>query len=88
TYAFADEGAQEWKMWWTIFFWGWWIAWTPFVGLFLARISRGRTIRQFVAGAVFIPLSFMMVWMSIFGNSGIELVANQGVAELGEQALN
>ncbi|NIC07286.1 choline BCCT transporter BetT [Billgrantia bachuensis] len=88
TYAFAGEEANEWKMWWTIFFWGWWIAWTPFVGLFLARISRGRTIRQFVAGALGIPLAFMMVWMSVFGNSGIELVANQGVAELGEQALN
>ncbi len=88
TYAFAGEEAREWKMWWTIFFWGWWIAWTPFVGLFLARISRGRTIREFVAGALGIPLAFMMVWMSVFGNSGIELVANQGVAELGEQALN
>jgi choline/glycine/proline betaine transport protein len=88
TYAFAGEEAQEWKMWWTLFFWGWWIAWTPFVGLFLARISRGRTIREFVAGALFIPLAFMMVWMSVLGNSGIELVANQGVAELGEQALS
>ena len=88
THAFTDDGAQEWKMGWTIFFWGWWIAWTPFVGLFLARISRGRTIRQFVAGALFIPLAFIMVWMSVLGNSGIELVANQGVAALGEQALN
>ncbi|MGJ7459863.1 choline BCCT transporter BetT [Halomonas sp. MA07-2] len=88
TYAFAGEEAQEWKMWWTVFFWGWWIAWTPFVGLFLARISRGRTIREFVAGALFIPLAFMMVWMSVLGNSGIELVANQGVVELGEQALS
>ncbi|MFO7648506.1 choline BCCT transporter BetT [Halomonas campaniensis] len=88
TYAFAGDEANEWKMWWTIFFWGWWIAWTPFVGLFLARISRGRTIREFVAGALFIPLAFMMVWMSVMGNSGIELVANQGVAELGEQALS
>ncbi|MDI5934547.1 choline BCCT transporter BetT [Halomonas sp. M4R5S39] len=88
TYAFAGDAANEWKMWWTIFFWGWWIAWTPFVGLFLARISRGRTIREFVAGALFIPLAFMMVWMSVFGNSGIDLVANQGVVELGEQALN
>ncbi|GHC17739.1 choline BCCT transporter BetT [Aidingimonas halophila] len=88
TYAYADEEAQQWKGWWTIFFWGWWIAWTPFVGLFLARISRGRTIREFVAGALGIPLAFMMVWMSVLGNSGIELVANQGIAELGEQALN
>ncbi|WP_355660450.1 choline BCCT transporter BetT [Halomonas salifodinae] len=87
TYAFAGEEAGEWKMWWTVFFWGWWIAWTPFVGLFLARISRGRTIREFVAGALGIPLAFMMVWMSVFGNSGIELVA-QGAVELGEQALS
>ncbi|RTR07068.1 choline BCCT transporter BetT [Halomonas nitroreducens] len=88
TYAFAGADAQQWKGWWTIFFWGWWIAWTPFVGLFLARISRGRTIREFVIGALLIPLGFMMAWMSIFGNSGIEMVANQGLAELGEQALN
>ena len=88
TYAFAGDEANEWKMWWTIFFWGWWIAWTPFVGLFLARISRGRTIREFVAGALLIPLAFMMVWMSVMGNSGIDLVANRGVVELGEQALS
>ncbi|MDN3557754.1 choline BCCT transporter BetT [Halomonas maura] len=88
TYAFAGADAQQWKGWWTIFFWGWWIAWTPFVGLFLARISRGRTIREFVTGALLIPLGFMMAWMSIFGNSGIEMVANQGLVELGEQALN
>ncbi|MBB3185182.1 choline/glycine/proline betaine transport protein [Halomonas fontilapidosi] len=88
TYAFAGEEAQQWKGWWTIFFWGWWIAWTPFVGLFLARISRGRTIREFVIGALLIPLGFMMAWMSIFGNSGIEMVADQGLAILGEQALN
>ncbi|WP_136248219.1 choline BCCT transporter BetT [Halomonas borealis] len=88
TYAFEGADAQQWKSGWTIFFWGWWIAWTPFVGLFLARISRGRTIREFVFGALLLPLGFMMAWMSIFGNSGIELVANQGLATLGEQALN
>ncbi len=88
TYAFAGDDAQQWKGWWTIFFWGWWIAWTPFVGLFLARISRGRTIREFVLGALLLPLGFMMAWMSIFGNSGIEMVANQGLVELGEQALS
>ncbi|MDR5858922.1 BCCT family transporter [Halomonas eurihalina] len=88
TYAFAGPDAQQWKGWWTIFFWGWWIAWTPFVGLFLARISRGRTIREFVIGALLIPLGFMMAWMSIFGNSSIEMVANQGLVELGQEALN
>lgn len=87
TYAFAGDDAQQWKGWWTIFFWGWWIAWAPFVGLFLARISRGRTIRQFVMGALLIPLGFMMAWMSIFGNSAIEMVSS-GLTELGEQALN
>ncbi|ALM53460.1 choline BCCT transporter BetT [Halomonas huangheensis] len=87
TYAFAGDEAQQWKGWWTIFFWGWWIAWTPFVGLFLARISRGRTIRQFAMGALLIPLAFMMAWMSIFGNSGIDMVTS-GLTELGEQALN
>nr|WP_067290192.1 choline BCCT transporter BetT [Marinobacterium profundum] len=88
TYAFAGESAQQWKGWWTVFFWAWWIAWTPFIGMFLARISRGRTIREFTLGALLIPLGFMMAWMSIFGNTGIDLVANQGLAELGEQALN
>jgi choline/glycine/proline betaine transport protein len=88
TYAFAGDEAQQWKGWWTIFFWAWWIAWTPFIGMFLARISRGRTIREFVIGALLIPLGFMVAWMSIFGNTGIDLVANQGISVLGEQALN
>ncbi|UTW13118.1 choline BCCT transporter BetT [Marinobacterium rhizophilum] len=88
TYALAGEDAQQWKGWWTVFFWAWWIAWTPFIGMFLARISRGRTIREFTLGALLIPLGFMMAWMSFFGNTGIDLVANQGLATLGEQALN
>ncbi|PXY00122.1 choline BCCT transporter BetT [Halomonas sp. LBP4] len=86
TYAYAPE-AQGWFSGWTVFFWGWWIAWAPFVGLFLARISRGRTIREFVAGALFIPLIFVMVMMSVFGNSGIDMV-EQGLVVLGEQAVN
>ncbi|GGX88004.1 high-affinity choline transporter BetT [Litchfieldella qijiaojingensis] len=86
TYAYSPE-AQGWFSGWTVFFWGWWIAWAPFVGLFLARISRGRTIREFVAGALFIPLIFVMVMMSVFGNSGIDMV-EQGLVVLGEQALN
>lgn len=86
TYAYAPE-AQGWFSGWTVFFWGWWIAWAPFVGLFLARISRGRTIREFVAGALFIPLIFVMVMMSVFGNSGIDMV-EQGLVVLGEQAVD
>jgi len=69
---------------WTIFYWGWWLAWAPFVGLFIARISRGRTIREFILGVMLIPTFFTLLWMTIFGNSAIDLVYNQGVVNLGE----
>ncbi|MFT5636840.1 MAG: choline/glycine/proline betaine transport protein [Cognaticolwellia sp.] len=74
----------EWIGGWTIFYWGWWLAWAPFVGLFIARISRGRTIREFIIGVMLIPTVFTLFWMTIFGNSAIDLVHNQGVVELGE----
>lgn len=69
---------------WTIFYWGWWLAWAPFVGLFIARISRGRTIREFIIGVMLIPTAFTLLWMTIFGNSAIDLVYNQGVVALGD----
>jgi len=69
---------------WTIFYWGWWLAWAPFVGLFIARISRGRTIREFIIGVMLIPTVFTLFWMTIFGNSAIDLVHDQGVVALGE----
>ena len=74
----------DWIGGWTIFYWGWWLAWAPFVGLFIARISRGRTIREFIIGVMLIPTFFTLLWMTIFGNSAIDLVHNQGVVELGE----
>lgn len=86
-YAYEGTAGEEWKAGWTIFFWAWWVAWAPFVGLFIARISRGRSLREFVFGVMFIPLGFIFAWFSIFGNSGIELV-NHGVTQLGEVALN
>ncbi|MDO4233032.1 MAG: choline BCCT transporter BetT [Lautropia sp.] len=70
-YAYEGEKAATWKSTWTIFFWAWWVAWAPFVGLFIARISRGRTLREFVFGVMFIPLGFIFAWFSIFGNSAI-----------------
>ena len=85
-YAYNGSDGENWKASWTIFFWAWWVAWAPFVGLFIARISRGRTLREFVLGVMFIPLGFIFAWFSIFGNSGIELVAN-GAADLGKIAL-
>lgn len=85
TYAFDQP--TDWLNAWTIFFWAWWIAWGPFVGLFLARISRGRTIRQFTLGTLVLPMTFMMVWMSIMGNSAIDMVMS-GAESFGEEAMN
>ncbi|WP_051578833.1 MULTISPECIES: BCCT family transporter [Mycolicibacterium] len=61
----------EWLSSWTIFYWAWWISWTPFVGMFLARISRGRSIRQFVVGVILVPTTVSLVWFVIFGGAGI-----------------
>ncbi len=73
----------DWIGGWTIFYWGWWLSWAPFVGLFIARISRGRTIREFVIGAMLGPTLFTLLWMTVFGNSAINLILNEGMAELG-----
>jgi len=84
----AYDAPTDWLNAWTLFFWAWWVAWAPFVGLFLARISRGRTIRQFVFGCLSIPFLFVLGWASIFGNSAIDLIANGGPegAAFGEAA--
>lgn len=84
--TYAYDPPVDWLNAWTLFFWAWWIAWGPFVGMFLARISRGRTIRSFVAGSLILPFTFMAGWMSIMGNSAIELVMN-GAIEFGQQAM-
>ncbi len=84
---YAYDKPSDWLGNWTVFYWAWWIAWAPFVGLFIARISRGRTIREFVFGVLLIPLGFTLAWMSIFGNSAIELVLGHGLAALGDSAL-
>ena len=73
----ADYPAEQWKADWTLFFWAWWIAWAPFVSLFLARISRGRTLRQFVIGVLLIPFSFILMWVSIFGNAALSFFDDQ-----------
>lgn len=66
----GDEAAGHWLSSWTVFYWGWWIAWSPFVGMFIARISRGRTIREFIAGVLLVPSAVALVWMSGFGGPG------------------
>jgi len=69
--TFAFDRPTEWMNSWTLFFWAWWVAWSPFVGLFLARISRGRTIREFVLGTLIIPFTFTLLWLSVFGNAAL-----------------
>lgn len=64
--------ADQWLADWTLFFWAWWIAWAPFVGLFLARISRGRTLREFILGVLIIPFGFILLWVSVFGNAALD----------------
>ncbi|MEL6963379.1 MAG: BCCT family transporter [Pseudomonadota bacterium] len=80
-YAAGEPGRQfGWQAGWTTFYWAWWIAFSPFVGLFLARISRGRTVREFVIGCVFAPALVCFAWMTILGGTAIDLELS-GVAE-------
>jgi len=78
---FAYE-PTDWIGGWTLLYWGWWLSWSPFVGLFIARISRGRTIRQFVCGVLFVPAGFTLLWMTVFGDSAIHMILNEGVQDL------
>jgi len=73
TAASGGEGIGKWLSSWTIFYWAWWVSWTPFVGMFIARISRGRTIRQFVTGVLLVPSAVSLVWFAIFGGAAIDL---------------
>ena len=69
--AATGDDAETWLSSWTIFYWAWWISWSPFVGMFLARISRGRTIRQFVVGVILVPTTVSLIWFVTFGGAGI-----------------
>jgi choline/carnitine/betaine transport len=74
----SAEGAatRDWLAGWTVFYWAWWLSWTPFVGMFIARISRGRTIRQFVTGVLLVPSLISLVWFCIFGGAAMDLQKN------------
>jgi choline/glycine/proline betaine transport protein len=85
--TFAWERPDAWMQGWTLFFWAWWVAWAPFVGLFLARISRGRTLRQFIVGVLVIPFAFIAIFVSVFGNSALELILG-GDMTFAESAVN
>ncbi len=83
--TFNTAGDAAWQGGWTIFYWGWWISWAPFVGMFIARISRGRTIREFMVGVMFVPTTLAFFWLCMFGGSAIyaELNASGGVGTAG-----
>jgi choline/carnitine/betaine transport len=87
TEATGGDPMAAWLRGWTVFYWAWWISWTPFVGLFIARISRGRTIRQFVTGVLLVPSLVSLLWFAVFGGAGIAAqrggvdVAGQGTTE-------
>ncbi len=68
---------------WTIFYWAWWISWSPFVGMFIARVSRGRTVRQFLTAVLVVPTMVTTIWMAAFGGSGLDQI-EQGVGELAD----
>jgi len=78
TETFRDS---NWQGSWTVFYWAWWISWSPFVGMFIARISKGRTVREFVLGVILIPTLLSFIWMSVFGGSAIYL-QSQGVVDI------
>jgi glycine betaine transporter len=76
--VFDADVASPWLSAWTIFYWAWWISWTPFVGMFIARISKGRTIREFVIYVILVPSLVSFVWFSILGGAAFDLQLNQG----------
>lgn len=87
TSASGGEQMDNWLAGWTVFYWAWWISWTPFVGMFIARISRGRTIRQFVTGVLLVPSLVSLIWFTVFGGAGIDAL-QEGTYQLVNGAVN
>jgi choline/glycine/proline betaine transport protein len=73
TFTLYAYEPRAWMANWTLFYWAWWIAWSPFVGMFIARISRGRTVREFILNVLLVPAGFTFLWMTVFGNTAISL---------------
>ncbi len=84
-YAYEPRG---WMADWTLFYWAWWIAWSPFVGMFIARISRGRTVREFVMGVLLVPAGFTFLWMTVFGNTAISLDMGAATGAISQAVSN
>lgn len=89
SFAINPFGSNAWLGNWTVFYWAWWIAWGPFVGTFIARISKGRTIREFVAGVIFAPMAASFLWFAVFGSLGLsrDIATIQEAIKMTETAL-
>ncbi|MCB2040843.1 MAG: BCCT family transporter, partial [Rhodoferax sp.] len=72
---------------WTAFYWAWWISWSPFVGMFIARVSRGRTVREFIVSVLIIPSLACVLWMTVFGGTAISQLVQDGYKAVAEAAL-
>ena len=77
---------EAWFQGWTVFYWAWWISWSPFVGMFIARVSKGRTVREFITAVLLVPTTITLIWMSVFGGMAIDQVIND-VGQLGANGL-
>ncbi|TCP27777.1 glycine betaine transporter [Scopulibacillus darangshiensis] len=84
----APFSKDTWIASWTLFYWAWWIAWAPFVGMFIARVSKGRTIREFVVGVLLVPTVGTCLWMSVFGGSALDIVQNMGGHDMAKEIAN
>lgn len=84
TFNLYAYDSNNWIGGWTIFYWAFWLSWSPFVGMFIARISKGRTIREFILGVLFVPSLLTFIWMTTFGNTAIELIMHHGNSTLSE----
>ncbi|MEF1288398.1 BCCT family transporter [Vibrio sp. M260118] len=76
----------DWMHGWTVFYWAWWVSWSPFVGMFIARVSKGRTVREFLFAVIIIPTTVTLIWMSVFGGIALDQVVNN-IGELGANGL-
>lgn len=88
TFSYSEKDMQGWFGGWTLLYWAWWISWSPFVGMFIARISRGRTVREFIVGVLLVPTLFNLLWMTVFGNTAIWLDGQQAAGQLSLAAAN
>lgn len=85
---FQGEAGQTWLSGWTTYYWGWWMSWAPFVGVFIARISRGRTVREFVLGVLLVPTMVTFLWFSVLGGTAIWTEMFGGGGLIGEEGVS